>query len=116
MKIRTVYQKVPDLGSAKNFWTAFLGISPSKDSPKWCEFQLENIRFALLLNDYGDKFQGSNSVPVFELSEAEMGAKVEKAKALGATVVLDGLADPKVQSIVLKDRQGNEFELSKVHS
>ena len=115
MRIRTVYQKVTDLQRAKSFWTALFGISPAKNSPKWCEFQLENIRFALLLNDYGDKFQGSNAVPVFELNDPEVNGLVEKAKALGATVVLDGLADPKVKSVVLKDPQGNEFELSKAH-
>lgn len=115
MKIRTIYQKVQNLEAAKIFWSNFLGAQPSQSSSNWCSFRLENLNFSLLLNDYGDEFKGSNSVPVFELDEGEIEQAVQKAKSLGAAVVLDGLADPKMKSIVLKDPSGNEFEISKLH-
>jgi hypothetical protein len=115
MKIRTVYQKVQNLGIAKAFWESFLGMKPAKSSAKWCAFQLENVAFALLLNDFGDVFTGANCVPVFEFQDQEIGSYVEKAKSLGCTLVFDGLADPNVQSAVVKDPSGNEFEISRVH-
>ena len=68
--------------------------------------------FALLLNDYGDEFKGSNCVPVFEFEGNEIVKCVEKAKSLGCLIVFDGLDDPNVQSIVLKDPNGNEFDLN----
>ncbi len=115
MKIRTIYQKVQDLEAAKSFWVSFLEQQPSKSSSNWCSFRLENLNFSLLLNDYGDELKGSNSVPVFELDEGEIEQVVQKAKTLGAVVILDGLADPKMKSIVLKDPLGNEFEVSLSH-
>ncbi len=116
MKIRTLYQKVQNIETARTFWETFLGLKPSKSSAMWCEFRLENINFALLLNDYGDEVKGSNVVPVFEFAESEIGKAVEKAKALDCTVVLDGLANPDMKSIVLRDPSGNEFEISQIHA
>ena len=115
MKIRTVYQKVQNMESARIFWESFLDLKPAKSSKGWCGFQLENVNFALLLQEEGDDFKGSNTVPVFEFPETEIKKAVDKAKALGCMVVLDGLADPNMQSIVLKDPSGNEFEISKFH-
>jgi len=115
MKVRTVYQKVKDLPKAKAFWSAFLGQAPVKDLPNWCAFSLENLNFALLLNDFDDLAAGSNAVPVFEVSKDEMTDWVEKARGLGCSVIFDGLADIKMGSIVLQDPNGHEFELSFPH-
>jgi hypothetical protein len=115
MKIRTIYQKVQNMEAARFFWESFLSLKPSQSSPQWCSFQLENVTFALLLNDFGDDLKGSNAVPVFELPDSEIGKALNKAKALGCTVVLDGLLNPDIQSVVLKDPCGNEFEISKIH-
>ena len=115
MKIRTIYQKVLNMEKARTFWESFLEMKPSKSSSNWCGFQLENVNFALLLNDFGDEIKGTSTVPVFEFSDSEIEKAVEKAKGLGCTVVLDGLGDPHMQSIVLKDPSGNEFEISKFH-
>lgn len=115
MKIRTIYQKVKNMEAARFFWESFFSLKPSKSSPKWCQFDLENINFALLLNVFDDELKGSNTVPVFELPEDEIVKVVEKAKALSCVVVIDGLSSPDMQSIVLKDPSGNEFEISKVH-
>jgi hypothetical protein len=115
MKIRTIYQKVQNPETAKVFWSAFLELQPSQSSSHWCSFQLENLNLAFLLNDFGDDLKGSNTVPVFELAEGDIEKSVLKAKSLGAVVVLDGLNDPKMKSVVLKDPSGNEFEISKPH-
>ena len=40
-----------------------------------------------------------------------MAATVVRAKTAGATVVLDGLSNPKMNSIVLATPGGHEFEL-----
>jgi predicted lactoylglutathione lyase len=116
MKIRTLYQKVQDLEKAKAFWTSFLDQQPALSSANWCSFQLENLNFALLLNDFGDELKGSNAVPVFEFAENELEPTLQRAKSLGAIVVLDGLKEPKMKSIVFKDPSGNEFEISLLHS
>lgn len=50
-------------------------------------------------------------MPVFELAPERLAAAVSRAKEAGATVVLDGLANPQMNSIVLASPGGNEFEL-----
>jgi catechol 2,3-dioxygenase-like lactoylglutathione lyase family enzyme len=115
MKIRTIYQKVKNMEAARTFWESFFGLKPSKNSTNWCQFNLENINFALLLDVFDDEVKGSNAVPVFELLENEIVKYVKKAEALGCVVVIDGLENPDMQSIVLKDPAGNEFEISKFH-
>lgn len=75
---------------------------------------LENIRFALLL-DTDDAVKGSNSVPVFEFADDAVMGAVEKAESLGAKIVVDGLKDPDLLSIVFSDPCGNEFEVSTFH-
>jgi len=78
-------------------------------------FMTENIRLGLLLNDFNDKYTGSNCVPVFELPDDEVMQYVDRAKQLGATVIEDGLNDPELLSVVFADPFGNEFEVSKFH-
>ena len=115
MKIRTVYFKVADMNKAVDFWQKLLEVKPHKTSPKWYEFMVGNLRLGLLLNDFGDKYSGSNCVPVFEFSDDELPKYIERAKSLGAKVIVDGLNDPNLLSIVFADPFGNEFELSKFH-
>ena len=43
-------------------------------------------------------------------------AFIERAKSLGASVVIDGLDDPKMHSIVLAAPSGHEFELCRCAS
>mgnify|MGYP001586194743 FL=1 len=115
MKIRTVYFKVTDMKKAVDFWQKLLEVKPHKTSPKWHEFLVGNLRLGLLLNDFGDKYSGSNCVPVFEFPDDELPKYIERAKSLGAKVIVDGLNDPNLLSIVFADPFGNEFELSKFH-
>lgn len=113
MKIRTIYLKVKDIDGAKAFWQALLQIEPHKDFDDWKEFNCKNIRLGLLLLD--DAVSGANCVPVFEMSDGVLHEYIQRAKDLGATVVVDGLNDPDLKSIVFKDPFGHEFELSKFH-
>ena len=115
MKIRTVYLKVNDMEKSVYFWKNFLGVAPHKTSPNWHEFMIGNLRFGLLLNDFGDKLSGSNCVPVFEFADKDLEKYIEKAKSLGAKIMFDGIDDPKMLSITFSDPSGNEFELSKFH-
>lgn len=115
MKIRTVYFKVLEMRPAVEFWQEFLGVEPHKKSEKWQEFMVGELRLGLLLNDFGDKFSGSNCVPVFEFPDDEVMDWVEKARKLGAKEILNGLDDPNLKSVVFADPFGNEFEVSKFH-
>ena len=115
MKIRTIYFKVTDMPKAVAFWQAFLGSEPHKKFDSWHEFMAGNVRLGLLLNDFGDKYTGSNCVPVFEFGDDEVLEYVERAKKLGATVIKEGLDDPNLKSVVFADSFGNEFEVSKFH-
>ena len=115
MKIRTVYFKVTDMPKAVEFWQSFLGIEPHKKFDEWHEFMTDNIRLGLLLNTFGDKYSGSNCVPVFELGDEEVLEYVERAKKLGARVIQEGLDDQDLKSVVFADPFGNEFEVSKFH-
>lgn len=115
MKIRTIYFKVTDMAKAVAFWQGLLQIVPHKTSPKWHEFMVGSLRFGLLLNDYGDSYNGSNCAPVWEFDDEELPAYIERAKSLGARMLVDGLEDPNLKSIVFADPFGNEFELSRFH-
>lgn len=115
MKIRTVYFKVADMDRAVNFWSGLLHIEPHKASPKWYEFMIGSLRLGLLLNDFGGVYSGSNCVPVWEFGDDELFEYIERAKTLGATVLVDGLDNPNLKSVVFADPFGNEFELSRFH-
>jgi hypothetical protein len=115
LRIRTLYLKVNDLKGASLFWGNLLQIKPHKCFDTWHEFRCENINLGLLLNDFGDVVQGSGCVPVFEFADAALPTYINRAIQLGATLILDGLEDPTIRSIVLRDPFGHEFELSKFH-
>ena len=111
MRIRSAYFKVTDMAVAVGFWTSFLQQQPVKHTSHWSEFLLGEVRLGFLLNDFGEEISGNGCVPVFEFVADEIAAVVDRAKSLGATVILDGLADPKMNSIVMAAPSGHEFEL-----
>ena len=94
-----------------NFWRTLLELEPTKSSTHWSEFLVAGQRLGFLLNDFGEDLVGCSSVPVLEVDEGAMPATLIRAKAAGAAVVLDGLSDPKMNSIVLASPGGHEFEL-----
>jgi catechol 2,3-dioxygenase-like lactoylglutathione lyase family enzyme len=115
MKLRTVYLKVGNMNEAAAFWQQVLERAPQRQSPKWTEFLIGDVRLGLLLNDFGDDFDGSGAVPVFEFEKDALLAFLDRAKANGAKVVVDGLDDPNMKSIVLRSPDGHEFELCTCH-
>lgn len=52
---------------------------------------------------------------MFEFEDAILPEYIERAKKLGAEIIIDGLSDPNLQSVVMRDPFGHEFELSKFH-
>ena len=100
---------------AVSFWRDLLKVEPHKTFDTWHEFMIGNVRLGLLLNDYGDKFSGSNCVPVFEFDDTNVITYIQRAKDLGAKVIKEGLDDPNLRSVVFEDLFGNEFEISKFH-
>ncbi len=115
MKIRTVYFKVNEMAKVVKFWTDFLQMAPVKTFDTYHEWRIGSLNFGLALNDIDDKWTGSNCVPVFEFDDLEVLSWVERAKSLGATVILDALENPAILSVVMADPWGNEFEVSKFH-
>ncbi len=115
MRIRTIYFKVDDPAKSCSFWTELLGVEPHKQAPQWHEINCGNILLGFLKNDFGDRFSGASCVPVFEFADADLQPYIERAKALGATVLVDGLDDPHLKSIVFRTPDGHEFELSRFH-
>ncbi|WP_429564437.1 VOC family protein [Paraburkholderia sp. MM6662-R1] len=111
MRIRTTYLKVSDMERGSAFWENLLERAPNRRSDKWTEFSLGEVRFGLLLNDFGDEFVGSGCVPVFEFDVSALHIFLDRAKAFGATVALDGLNNEAMKSIVLVSPDGHEFEL-----
>ncbi len=115
MKIRTIYLKSNNLEAAKSFWSELIGLEPNKNTESWVEFKLDNINLGIWPNDGNDSWSGSNTVPVFEFQDHEIQKYIDKAKDLGATVIIDGLNNTNLLSIVFSDPWGNEFEISKFH-
>jgi hypothetical protein len=105
MRVRSNYFKVADMQAEVAFWRALLQSEPVKSSSHWSEFTVGTTRIGFLLNDFGDKLEGCSSVPVLEVDDGTMEATVARAKASGASVVLHGLANPKMNSIT--DRKFN---------
>jgi len=115
MRIRTAYFKVTDMASATAFWEHLLEQPPARKSERWTEFLVGEVRLGLLLNDFGEELVGSGCVPVFEFAAAQLQPFLSRAKALGASVVLDGLNNEAMKSIVLASPDGHEFELCTCH-
>jgi len=115
MRIRTAYFKVMDMEKSVAFWESLLEHSPNTRSARWSEFIVGEVRLGLLLNDFGDEVVGSGCVPVFEFEAVELEPFLRRAKNLGATVVLDGLNNPNMKSIVIANPDGHEFELCMCH-
>jgi catechol 2,3-dioxygenase-like lactoylglutathione lyase family enzyme len=115
MRLRTVYLKTNDMERSVSFWQRVLECTPNKKSEKWTEFVLGANRLGLLLNDFGDEFKGSGSVPVFEFEEHALDEFLRRAKEHGAAVVFDGLEIEAMKSIVLRSPDGHEFELCTCH-
>jgi hypothetical protein len=115
VKIRTVYFKVNNMLEAAKFWGEFLQMAPVKAFDRYHEWRIDSLNFGLVLNDMNDHFAGANCVPVFEFGDLEVSTWVERAKSLGATVILEALNDPNLLSVVMADPWGNEFEVSKFH-
>ena len=111
MRVRSSYFKVLDMAREVAFWKTMLQAEPLKFTSHWSEFKVGEMRIGFLLNDFGEELKGSACVPVFEVEPTEISAAVERAKDAGATVVLDGLSNPKMNSIVLASPSGHEFEL-----
>jgi hypothetical protein len=101
--------------AAVEFWRHFLKIEPVKQFDKYSEFKLSNINLGLVLNDFGDNFTGANCSVVFEFGDDEVLEFIERAKTLGATVVLDALDDENIKGVILRDLFGNEFEVTRFH-
>jgi len=115
MKIRTVYFKVADMEKSRRFWQTFLGMEPVKSSGRYSEFKVGNINLGLVLNDFGAQFSGANCTPVFEFDDSDVLSFIERAKALGAEVLLDALHDDAIKGVVFRDPFGNEFEVTRFH-
>lgn len=111
MRVRSSYFKVKDMQAEVNFWRVLLHLEPIKSSSHWSEFMIEGQRIGFLPNDFGEELIGCSSVPVLEVDEGSMDATVTRAKGAGAVVILDGLSNPKMNSIVLASPGGHEFEL-----
>ena len=115
MRIRTTYLKVSDMERSATLWESLLQLAANRKTERWTEFSVGEVRFGLLLNDFGDEFSGSGCVPVFEFDESNLHIFLDRARGLGATVVLDGLKNEAMRSIVLASPDGHEFELCTCH-
>ena len=111
MRVRSSYFKVKEMNAEVNFWRVLLGFEPTKSTSHWSEFLIAEQRIGFLLNDFGEELVGCSSVLVLEVEEGAMEATIARAKIAGAVVVLDGLSNPRMNSIVLASPGGHEFEL-----
>lgn len=111
MRVRSSYFKVNDMEREIAFWRAFLEVEPAKRSTHWSEFKVGEVRIGFLLNDFGEELKGCSCVPVIECGPDQLLAAIARAKEAGASVVVDGLENPKMNSIVLASPGGHEFEL-----
>jgi hypothetical protein len=111
MRVRSIYFKVLNMDAEVAFWRVLLQSETTKSSTHWSEFLVGRTRLGFLLNDFGEELAGCSSVPVFEVDDGQMALTLARAKTAGATVVLDGLANPNMNSVVLASPGGYEFEL-----
>lgn len=117
MRVRTVYFKTPRIVEAVAWWAGVLDAKPAKVFPSWQEFRVGGINLGFLKAEPVPTLGRSSCVPVIEFSDSEIEARIAKAKAAGATVVLEGEAHPDHPrpAAVLVDPFGNEFEFTCLH-
>lgn len=112
MNLRGVYVKVVDMEKCLTFYEGLFGKKATALQPDYYEFSLDNGKFGVSLNNYGDKYQPSSAVPTFYMSEEQAVNTAEKAKELGGKMVFNGMADPKMKCIIYADPCGNEIEFN----
>jgi len=110
MKIRGFRLFVQDMEVERAFWTKFLNATPKISESDWVELKAGDALITLLPGQ-----SGSGPQPVFEYSEIEMHYYIQKAQDLGATLVEEGLNNPRIRGAVLRDPEGNEFQVSRGH-
>ena len=117
MRIRTVYFKTPRIAAAVAWWSDVLDAKPTKVFPSWQEFRVGEINLGFLKTDPGSAPERPGCVPVFEFTDSEIEMRIARAKAAGATVILEGEAHPDHPrtAAVLVDPFGNEFEFTCFH-
>lgn len=111
LKIRTIYVKARNIETLRTFYMQLFAVvpKPKKDSAEWVEFDFGNINFALLpLHD--EPWLGSNCVPVFQRQTHEIAGLRDRVLALGGAVIEEYNED--FISLVCRDPDGNEFEIS----
>jgi len=112
MRLRTVYFKVSDVAATAGFWGRLLEREVDASYEDWMEYKVGDVRIAFIKETPAT---GSNCVPVFEMPREMIANSVQHALEIGARIVLNGLDDPEVRSIVLEDPFGNEFEFTMFH-
>ena len=117
MRVRTAYFKAPQIDKAVAWWSDVLDTKPSKVSPAWQELRVGEINLGFLRIEPAPASDRPSCVPVIEFNDSEIETRIAKAKAAGATVILEGEAHPDHPrpAAVLVDPFGNEFEFTCLH-
>ena len=118
MRVRTVYFKTRRIEEAVAWWSNVLGAKPTKVSPLWQEFRVGEINLGFLRLEEGSELGRQSCIPVFEFDDSEIAARIARAKATGATVILEGETHPDHPraAAILVDPFGNEFEFTCLHA
>jgi predicted enzyme related to lactoylglutathione lyase len=117
VRVRTVYFKTPRIAEAVAWWSHVLDAKPTKVFPPWQEFRLGEINLGFLKVEPGSTSGRASCVPVIEFTDSEIETRIARAKAAGATVILEGESHPDHPrpAAVLVDPFGNEFEFTCLH-
>ena len=92
----------------KKFWCAVLGASPTAETTNWIEFEIEGFRLGLLHDEDAPSPASSTAIPVFETSDSEIDACIERAESAGGSIVVQGLSN----RIIMASPSGHRFEFS----
>src|SRR5262249_60790905 len=86
--------KVQQVGGGRAWWEKFRGVQPVKNFERWSEFRVGEINLGLLQIDGAAGASGAPCVPVLEFADGDIARRIERAKGLGARVVLEGKDHP----------------------
>ena len=96
------------------YWESVLKTKPHKRSDFWSEFRCDNINLGFLkMKGFEVQKDQSNSVPVFEIPEAEFDSTISRIKLLNTRIILDINHHPDKMSYIFADPFGHEFEVTK---
>ncbi len=114
MKRIHIMLNVSNLSNAKKFYSALLGVKPTKEKPDYLQWKIDSPALNLSIKSQVEEKLGVNHFGIEASSEGELQALYQNAKTANLAMDEEGLTTccyAKSQKSWAKDGDNNEWEL-----